>query len=566
MNDLAKAKKLLNTNSYKWLITQVLPHWKAVFLITLPKVILVWLTIYTAIVSKQVIDYAIAKDMRKAGFYAIILATSMLTQIFLTAVISYKTAQIKERMSYKMQSGLMERVLNIKWSSINKYHSGDLLTRLTSDISTVVDGWVNLFPNVLSLLIQLVTAFITLHYYDAMLAYLAFTLGPVTIIFSFYFSRKYKALQLKIQEAESRYRSLMQETMQNMLVVKTFGHEDESLKRISLFQQVKFGWVMKRTKLGIYANTALGLGYRVGFLLAFGWGAIRLSTGSATFGTFTAFLQLVGQVQAPFEGLSSSLPQAVATVASADRLMEFESLELEDRKLAIADFSDESVGLAMEQISFAYEKEKPILADVSLQVKPGEIVALVGSSGEGKTTIIRMLLALITPVTGQQHLQTQDGAQIPISASTRSYFSYVPQGNTLFSGTVADNLRMGNPAASDQELREALELSCSWQFVQGLPEGWNTVIGERGLGLSEGQAQRLAIARSLLKESPILLLDEATSALDVKTENAILENIKNLRPLRTCIVITHRPSVSDYCDYVCRLVEGVLCVEGGEAS
>lgn len=553
-----KAKDLFNLKAYKWLIKQARPHWKSLLLITFLKIVLAISTVASAILSKQVIDLAISHHLQQALVYALLFALLLLMQIAFTSFLSLKVVQVRERMNYQLQSEFVNRLFNVEWLTINKYHSGDILTRLTSDVSTIVDGWTLLLPSILSLIVQLFTAFFTLLHYDKTLALFAFLLGPLAVLMSFYLGRKYKTMQHEIQAAESQYRSFLHETVQNILVVKTFEYENESLKRISTYQQIKYGWVMKRTRLGISANLVLSFGYRLGYFLAFGWGAFRISTGSASFGTFTAFLQLVGQIQHPFEGLSSSLPQVISTIASTERLMEFESSAIETRNSSIQLCIDEVAGLSMNHVSFAYEKNKPILIDVSFQVKPGEMVALIGPSGEGKTTIIRMLLALILPASGTLYLNGKDCVRIPVSASTRPFFSYVPQGNTLFSGTIADNLRIGCPLASINELIDALIVSCSWQFVQELPNGIDTVIGERGLGLSEGQAQRLSIARSLLKKSSILLLDEATSSLDITTECAVLSNIRNSHPLRTCIVITHRSTVSDFCDYSYQLVNGIL--------
>lgn len=563
---MRKLKKLFNLNVYQWLAKQARPHWKVLVLIIFLNMISAVSSVVGAVVSKQLIDLAVEHKLQQAIVYALIFGSLLLSKIGFNAIIALKTAQVREKMSYQMQSDFIEHLYHVEWLELNKHHSGDILTRLTSDVSRIVNGCVVVFPNMLALGVQLMTAFGTLLYYDKMLALFAFLLGPVSIILSWFISRKLKEMQHQIQAAESKYRSYLHEAVQNMLIVKTFGYEKESLQRIKSFQQIKHLWVMKLSRFSVSVNIVMGLGYRLGFFLAFSWGAFRISTGSASFGTFAAFLQLVGQIQGPFEGLSSSLPQVISTVASAERLMTYKALTAETRNSNLHPCLCESVGLGMNNVSFNYEGDKHILTKASFQVKAGEIVALIGLSGEGKTTIIRMLLALLKPKEGSLYIEGNTSGRILITTDTRPSFSYVPQGNTLFSGTIAENLWIGCPTASEQDIRDALESSCAWQFVQCLPNGIHTVIGERGLGLSEGQAQRLSIARALLKKSPILLLDEATSALDRETECAVLDNIRNLQPSRTCITITHRATVFEVCDHVYRLSDGILSKQNGAVS
>jgi len=266
-----------------------------------------------------------------------------------------------------------------------------------------------------------------------------------------------------------------------------------------------------------------------------------------TFGTMTAFLQLVGQVQGPLFGFAQSLPSAVAVTASAGRLMELEELPVEIRDEEQSGISNP--GILVEEVSFGYKEDTAVLDRFSMEVRPGEVVALVGPSGDGKTTLLRLLLALVSPSQGKV-LITGGPSQVEISPATRRLFSFVPQGNTVFSGSIEENLRMGDPDATLEEIEACAEMACAWDFISELPEGMATIIGERGIGLSEGQAQRLAIARGLLRKAPILLLDEVTSALDVETEARVLKAICNSTPSRTCVVVTHRPSVSEVCDRI----------------
>lgn len=294
----------------------------------------------------------------------------------------------------------------------------------------------------------------------------------------------------------------------------------------------------------------------MGYLLAFGWGAVRLAQKAISYGTLTAFLQLVGQVQSPFIGLAYTLPRIIATAASVERIMELEDLEMEKPVEKLPDRF--SVEVILDEVDFSYNKEELVLEKASFDLKPGETLALIGPSGEGKTTIIRLILALLKPNRGQLFFRDDMGIDYPVNAATRDWIAYVPQGNTLFSGTIAENLKCGNPIASDDELKEAAIKACAWEFIQKLPDGLNTVLGEHGLGLSEGQAQRISIARAILRNAPVLILDEATSALDMDLEMRVLEGIKNLKPARACLVITHRLSALQMCSRVLKLKDGKI--------
>lgn len=553
-----KLKKIINLKVYLWLARYIRQYWIPLLVIILLSTVIPLASVATAITTKQMIDLSIQKDIQHAVVYISLFAALLLVQIFLSSFISMKTVRLRETLNNRIQKDFLSLLYKIEWNTLNKYHSGDVLTRLTSDVSIIVDGIVTLLPSLISLSVQLVAAFCTLLYYDKRMAIFAFILGPISVFFGWLIGRKLKKMQHEIQSSESRYRSYIHESFQNVLIIKIFEISSWNLKRIEELQKTKFDLIMKRTKYGIATSLVISLGYRLGFFMAFVLGAINLSRGVSSFGTFTAFLQLVGQVQGPFEALARSFPQIISTTASAERLMEFEVLQLEKLTVSSNLQSNESMGLLLDHASFAYDKGNLILSDVSITINPGETVAVVGPSGEGKTTLIRMLLALLTPESGNIYLLGKNCSKTLVSANTRSYFSYVPQGSTLFSSSIAENLRIGNPSASDEELIAAAKTACAWQFIRTLPEGIHTVIGEHGLGLSEGQSQRLSIARALLRQSSILLLDEATSALDSETECAVLENIRNLNPPRTCIAITHRQSVFDICDRIFDLSHGIL--------
>lgn len=554
-----KLRHLFNTDIYRWLTQCMKGKWGALSGIILLNVVISLSGAALAVASKQVIDHAVQSSMRLSGVYAIAFALILILQLGLSSLLTLRTVRLRETVANDLQHRFMDRLYRTEWSAAGKYHSGDLLTHLTSDAANVTDGLINTLPNIIALIVQFAAAFLTLLYFDKTLALFAFVLGPVSVLISWYIGRKLKRMQHQIQSAESRYRSLLHECIQNLLIVKTFENEQNSLEKVQASQQNRLFWILKRTRFNAAADLTMGIGYRLGFFLAFIWGAFRISTGAASFGMFTAFLQLVGQIQGPLEGLARTFPVLIAMITSAERLIVFQQLQPEAKKELPSSVDKESLSeLRMEHVAYSYESSKPILTDVNLRIKPGELVALIGTSGEGKTTLLRLLLALLEPQSGNISIIGKNREPLRLSADTRSYFSYVPQGNTLFSGTIEGNLRIGNPAATDEEIRAALDTACASSFIEKLPHGIHTVIGEHGSGLSEGQAQRIAIARALLRPAPILLLDEATSALDMDTEWAVLQNIRNAEPPRTCIAITHRLSVFDVCDHIYRLSGGVL--------
>lgn len=550
-------KEIKSAFSYiRWLKDDIKPFWGGLFLIILMGMIASSSAVLSAVLSKHIIDSAVSGNLSTAmlvgGFYVLLVVVNMGLNLYS----NFLSIRIVEAMSNRMRQRFFKKFMKTDWLELSEYHSGDLITRMTSDVGAITNVVVNTVPSIASLGIQLLTAFLVLIHYDVRLGLLAFIMGPLMVIFSRLWGRKLKHLQLKTQESESLYRSYIQETIQNLLIIKCFGLESHSQRTLQSLHENRMVWILKRNLVSMSANATLGMGYWVGYLLAFGWGAYGISKKTITFGVMTAFLQLVNQVQSPFQGLARTIPQIITSMASIDRLKELEGLNMETSSGKVPMYGE--VGINIQNTSFCYKDGQTVLNGISVDIKSGDIVALVGSSGEGKTTIIRLILALLKPNQGEITLVDRFGSTYPISADTRSLISYVPQGNTLFSGTIADNLRFGNINATFDEMREVVSDAGVWDFIEKLPDGLNTVIGEKGLGLSEGQAQRIAIARAFLKKSPILILDEATSALDVTSEMHVLKSVKKHMKNCTCIVITHRPSAVKICSRILRLQNGVL--------
>jgi ATP-binding cassette, subfamily B, bacterial len=509
-----------------------------------------------AILSKNLIDSATGGQSQRMIWIIIIYGIIILLQIGFQIILSPLSAKTQERMSNNLRQRAFAHIMRSEWRDFSKYHSGDVLTRMTRDIGMMMNILTSVIPSIVSLGVGLLAAFITMYFYEPVLAVLGFVLGPAAVLFSRVFGRKIKKFHNQMQETEGSYRSFMGESIQNLLIVKSFCLEERNVKRIDNLQGEMVDLVFKRSRLSAATNSVLGLGYWIGYFLAFGFGILKLSQGTASFGTLTAFLQLVGQIQGPFIGLAYTYPRLVSAMASAGRLMELEEMGLEELSVEAPNWS--SAGIKFENVSFSYDDEKTVLEDVSFEIPEGETVALMGPSGDGKTTIIRLILSFIKPQGGRVSFTNSSGVEIEAGASSRSLISYVPQGNTLFSGTIEENLRMGSPEATEEELREALQGACALEFVEGLSGGLNTVIGEKGLGLSEGQAQRLSIARALLRKAPILILDEATSSLDMETEKKVLRTIGELKPSPTCVVITHRATALEICSRVFKIKNGQL--------
>lgn len=509
--------------------------------------------IYKALISKRVIDAATHIEIDKMVHALIVLAIFISVDVAIQIITSQLSVKIYSTMCNNIQKNFYEKIMHIKWSSFNKYHSGDILTRLTSDAEAVTNLLVNIIPSMVSNLILLLGSFVMLLYFDSTLAIFALIFSPVPLIISKFFSVKLKKIYKNLQEKESQYRSFLHETIQNMTIVKAFCLEKSNIGQINSLQQEKLNLAISRNNISIISSTVFSVSSWFIFFLVYSWGAMNLTKGTITFGTIIALIQLISNIKEPFSVIASSIPKIVSTFASAERLIEIEALERDEVDSTYLNMND--VGIEFHNVSFSYNQNKSILKSLNFTIHPSETVALTGSSGEGKTTLIRMLLSLLYPNAGKI-LITNNAEKLHINAATRKMIAYVPQGNTLFSGTIYDNVKLGNLNASEQEIKEALSSARAWDFINKFPKGLYTVIGEGGLGLSEGQAQRIAIARALIKKAPILILDEATSALDSKTELSVLQSIKNLTPSPTCIIITHRPAALKICNRALKLVNG----------
>ncbi len=455
------------------------------------------------------------------------------------------------RAQNRMQQRMLDRILRSQWHGREHYHSGDVLNRLEFDVVNVVDFLTQTIPSTLSVLAMFVGAFCYLFAMDSVLALITVAIIPVFVGLSKVYVNRMRKLTKDVRTEDSRVQSTLQETIQHRMLIKTLESETMMVNRLERTQGVLRHKVVKRTVFSVFSNTILNLGFALGYLVAFLWAAVRMSANSLSFGGMTAFLQLVNRIQSPARSLTRLVPAFVSVFTAAERLMELEESPLDEQGVPIA--LKAPAGIRLDHVSCAYDDGVEVLHDLSFDFKPGTCTAVLGETGAGKTTLIRVILGLITPIRGKAEIYQGTvspahigGGGVGLSPLTRCNLAYVPQGNTLLSGTVRDNLRLGRLSATDEEMKEALRMSCA-EFLFDTTDGLDTICGEQGSGLSEGQAQRIAIARALLRDCPVLLLDEATSALDPDTERQLLSNILSDKR-RTVIFITHRLAVKDYCD------------------
>lgn len=512
--------------------------------------------------SKYLIDAVTGQDTGNIALIAIFIVSMGLFSIGINAVTTMISARINIKVNNEIQAEVYDKILVADWISMKEFHSGDLLNRLNGDVNTVASSILSWIPSLITRGVQFLGILAIILYYDPTMAVIALGSAPVMVIVSKALMKKMRDYNKRMREVSSEVMSFNEESFQNIQSVKAFDLVEFFSNRLRNVQQNYKDVYLDYNKFSVYTSSFMSV---VGMFVAyacFGWGVYRLWTGHITFGTMTLFVQLSSQLSSSFKSLVSLVPSAISATTSAGRIMEFFKIKnetkLDDEKVRLIQNNTQGKGLSveLEDVNFSYNSTKTVFKNANIVANPGEIVALVGPSGEGKTTMVRLLLGLINAKSGSTVIKDINGISCKISSETRRFFAYVPQGNTIFSGTIADNMRMVKPDASDDEIIDALKTACAYDFVKKLPQGISSKVGERGGGFSEGQAQRISIARALLRKSPILLLDEATSALDVFTERQVLRNIMNSGYARTCIVTTHRPSVLTMCDRVYRIDSG----------
>ncbi len=532
----------------KWIYSNSRPQIPAIILLAVMRCSLTVLGVVFALTSKWVIDAAQAGDFNglvKAGVKLLVI---ILSQIIIRLAGQAVEAHIGARLRLRLRNKLFTSILKKDYQKATAYHSGDILARLNDDISVVSGGILSLIPSVLALLVGLVYALYSLTVLDRNFAFIFLFGGILLLIVITAFRKILKGTHRRVQETESKVRAFLQESLGSLLMIKVFGIENKISDKASELQEENYKAQMVRRNLTIFSTSGLSMIFSLGSLYALVWSAYRLYTKSITFGTLTAIIQLVNQIQTPFASLSGVVPQYYSVIASADRIIEIDNLPDEKEEHNLLDSEDAYTslqGLCFDKISFGYGRDI-VFEDASLTIDKGDFAVIAGISGIGKSTLIKLLLGVFTPQSGDIFLKMSD-QNLNVGKFSRPLFSYVPQGNLLLSGTIRDAVSMVKPDATDAEIMLAAEISCAADFIKKLPKGLDTEIGEKGMGLSEGQVQRLAVCRAILSDAPIILLDEATSALDEETEERLLKNIRGLKN-KTCVIISHKRAAFDICN------------------
>ncbi len=542
---------------WRWIFSYSKRYKAAITFYTLLGIFSTTFGLVASVAGKYTIDIITGYQTSKLGIMIAIMLGSALFSLAFSNIISRISAKLSIDINNDIQADIFDQIIDVDWKAMNAYSSGDLINRFNSDVSTVSKNAISWLPSIIIAVYNFIVTFVLIWHYNKVMSLLAFASAPIMLLMSKYFIRRQREYSRKVKETGSQMMGFEVETFYNFDTIKSFGIMRAYGAKLRQWQQklrsISLDYNLFTIKTNIFMSV---LGMIVQYA-AFGYCLFLLWGHQISYGTMTLFLEQRARLSSAFSSVVSIIPSFLTSSVSAHRIRELIDLPRErhnPQSAELASQAEQGFEVRMRDVDFSYVEEKQVISDSDFFARPGEIVAIVGPSGEGKTTMIRLLLGLIHPEEGRVYLRAADGTEVDMNADSRFLFSYVPQGNAILSGTVAENLRMVREDASDEELEAALKMACAWDFVSRMPDGMNSRLGERGRGLSEGQAQRVAIARAILRDAPILLLDEATSALDVATERQVLRNIIQQRPNKTCIVTTHRPTVLNMCQRVYRVM------------
>lgn len=546
---------------WKWLLEYISRYRAEVFLYVIIGVLSIGMGLGSSVASKYLIDAVVSHSNETIAVTVAAVVGLSVAQIVVGAGASRISSVVGTRINNEIRANIYEHIVLSRWEDINKYHSGDLINRLEGDVSTVSGSVISFIPNVFTKLTQFIGCLVIVLYYDPTMVLFALISAPFLVLSSRFSAKMMRKYNLQSREMNGKIISFGEESMQNLQTLKAFDLTRRYTENFKVLLQSYRKMRLDYDKFSIIMSICMSLIGLVVSYSCYGWGVYRLWQGAISYGTMTLFLQLSGQLTTSFSSLVSLVPSAISIATAAGRVMEVTKLSREndsDKDLAenlLKSASENGVSVFANGVTYTYDDgEQAVLNEVDFCVSPGETIAFVGPSGEGKTTLLRLVLGLVEPDSGKIEMKI-GGNTVKISDSTRRFCSYVPQGSAVFTGTVADNLRIVKSDATDDELKNALEIADAWSFIEDLPLGLNTLIGERGVNFSEGQVQRISIARAVLRDAQVLIMDEATSALDSETEDRVLHNLMASNPKRTCILTTHRPSMLKYCNRVYRIGE-----------
>ena len=543
-------KKESNKTTLKWIYARIKKYLPLITAVSVVTALSACTGVGIALVTKQIFDIATKDSQGSILFAGLILFIIIAAQVLLSAVQSFLSAYAGGKLTVNIRHYLFSVLLKKKYSSLSAYHSGDLLNRFTSDTETVVSNSVTIIPSITSIVTKIVTGIGAMLILNPYLAVIILLLGIAVPAIGRVINKRYKQLHKDCQKTEGKTRAFLQECFENIVVIKSFVSEAPFKTRLGFFMDENFKIKMRRTSISVLMHICLYSFFTVGYYAVLVWGAGGISAGSLTYGTLMAFLQLISQLRAPLQNVSGIIPKYYAALASAERLMELE--ESDDERAALEESKMKSLKadfrrLEINDVCFSYGGDR-ILENCSFAAEKGRIIALTGESGSGKSTLFKIILGLYEPQSGSI---TVNG-ETEVNSSVRGLFSYVPQGNMVLSGTIKDNITLCNSDIDEEKIIKAAKAAEIYDYIVSLQDGFDTVLSERGAGLSEGQLQRISIARALLADAPVLLLDEATSALDEATETKVLDNIKNMTD-KTVLFITHRNTSLKVCDRIVRV-------------
>ena len=546
-------------DDWKWIFSYSKRYKKAIALYMILGILSTTLGLVSSVASKYLIDIIVGRKLDQLWILILMTVFSTVFSLVFSGLISRLSLKISIDVGNDIQADIFSQIMDAQWMELNRFASGDLLNRFNSDVSTVANNAISWGPSLVISLYHFIATFCVILYYDMTMALIALGSAPFLLLMSRYFLKKNREHRERMLRMNSNLMSFEVEAFYNLDTIKSFGimdrYHEELRSRQRKYRTHSLDYNLFQIRTGVFTKL---ISAAVTFV-AFGYCLFRLWSGAISYGTMTLFLQQRSALTNQFNSLVGIVPGMFNSAVSAHRIRELVQLPRERHDPQTAAILDsvkhEGLTVRMKNVNFSYEEGQKVIRNSDFVAQPGEIVALVGPSGEGKTTMLRLILGLVSPQKGNVVLGGHDGVEMDINADVREFFSYVPQGNTILSGSIAENLRLVKADATDDDIVNALKTACAWDFVSRNPKGIHMNVGERGNGLSEGQAQRIAIARAVLRDAPVLLLDEATSALDVTTERQVLRNIVKQHPNKTCIVTTHRPSVLNMCQRVYRVVE-----------